>query len=562
VPVHSKYTPTNQAAARADTEPAFELIPRKGKRAVAQAGSVHDDEFHPGDVIAGKYELVRLLGQGGMSAVWVVQNLVLDAQFALKLIHNYDNDEYAGERMLREARSVARLDHPAIIRMFDFGVTESGDPFLVMELLTGISLRERLRASGRMDPVEAVRLLLPVAEALSVAHAHGIVHRDLKPDNIVCVTAEGDRLQPKIIDFGIAKQVDEESRITQTGMVLGSPEYMSPEQALGLFDVDYRTDIWSFAVVLYEAVSGATPFFRAGDPAAVLRAVVDQPIPPLADLGIRDRELWFIISRGLQKTLDERWQDMHSFGEALARWLLHHGVEEDVCMQSVRSVWRGVNSPSAPPVAVDARHVVRAAPAALEEKFEVPKKSLTRTVLGVAAALVTFAFIAFAGLRFLRVQSGAAPGGTRTQGAQSEAPKPAATAPIVAPVVTDEHIPPPPPEVEAPATPVEASAAPAEETPPEQTAKERKAESSAAVARATSDRAAKERRSAEKKARRQAQEKALIKSEDPFTPEPEPAGTTQLPQLKPPPEFDTKPSDNPYRDDKPTTNTPSSDNPY
>jgi hypothetical protein len=492
-----------------------------------------------------------------------VQNLVLDAQFALKLIHNYENDENAGERMLREARSVARLDHPAIIRMFDFGVTGSGDPFLVMDLLTGVSLRERLQTSGRFDTVEAVRLLLPVAEALSVAHAHGIVHRDLKPDNVVCVTAEGGRTQPKIIDFGIAKQVDEESRITQTGMVLGSPEYMSPEQALGLYDVDYRTDVWSFSIMLFEAVTGATPFFRAGDPAAVLRAVVDQPVPPLADFGIRDRELWSIISRGLQKSLDERWQDMHSYGEALARWLLHRGVEEDVCMQSVRHVWLGANSPSAPPVAVDSQNLVRAKRAAVEEQYVLPKRSLARTGLSLFAVLLTFAFVAYAGFRVVRTSG--SPAATPAIG---EPGAPRAT-PASPPAKLDEHeIPPPPPETESPAAPEQATAAPeqATATPDEQpaappAAKPRKSESNADATRSTGEQRTRERRAADSTKKDRKRAERAPKSEDLFVPEPEPFPTTQLPDLKPPPEFESKPSDNPYGDDRPSTTTPS-DNPY
>jgi serine/threonine-protein kinase len=540
MPVHSRHTPrrkNRQASARADTEPAFNLVARKHHQSGGHPGAIHDDEYQPGDVIAGKYELVRLLGQGGMSAVWVVQNLVLDAQFALKLIHNYENDEHAGERMLREARSVARLDHPAIIRMFDFGVTPSGDPFLVMELLTGVSLRERLHDSGRFDPVEAVRLLLPVAEALSVAHAHGIVHRDLKPDNVVCVSAEGGRTQPKLIDFGIAKQVDEESRITQTGMVLGSPEYMSPEQALGLYEVDFRTDVWSFSILLYEAVTGATPFYHAGGPAAVLRAVVDQPVPALADFGIRDRELWSIISRGLQKSLDERWQDMHSYGEALARWLLHHGVEEDACMQSVRHVWLGGTSPSAPPVAFDAHRVAPAKPAALEEQYVLPKRSLLRTGLSVLGALLTFAFVAYAGFRFVRPSSGSSPAAAPAAG-EPEVPR---GAPMTAPAkLGDEETPPPPPEVEPPA----ASAEPASAAPQEKEQEPR----------------ARERRGADSTKKHRSRPERTPKSRDFVAPEPEPFPATELPELKPPPEFETKPSDNPYRDDRPP-DTPS-DNPY
>jgi serine/threonine protein kinase len=529
----------------------------------------HED-YRPGDVIAGKYELLHLLGQGGMSSVWAVQNLVLDAQFALKLIQN-DGDEHAGERMLREARATSRIDHPAIIRIFDFGVTDQGDPFLVMELLQGETLRDRLVAHGRLRPVEAVRILLPIAEGLSIAHAHSVIHRDLKPDNIVCVPAEVGRFQPKIIDFGIAKRVDQDSsRITQAGFVLGSPDYMSPEQALGQFDVDHRTDIWSFCIVLYEAITGTTPFFRDREPMAVLRAVVEQPIAPIADFGVHDRELWSIIAHGLEKVPGSRWNDMHSLGAALARWLVHQGVEEDICMQSVRMVWLGSTTASAPPLAMDSREVERARLEALAEDYSVPKKSLVKTTFGMAAALLTVAFIGVAAFRLVRMPAGILTVTPATV-AHEKAPPP--------PPLDPALVPPPPPEEEpsaaAPpsatvtspkseeAAPSAAAPATAAQEPTTKTAAPDDARAaktrSAAVATVAAPRARK--RTSSKPVRAAAPIAPPASDHDLSPTERQPTSETQLPQLKPPPEFEAKPSDNPYKE-KNDAPARSSDNPY
>jgi eukaryotic-like serine/threonine-protein kinase len=492
--------------------------------------------YRTGDVLAGKYELLRTLGEGGMAAVWVVQNLVLDAQFALKLIRNDWRDAHSTERVLKEARSAARIEHPAIIRMLDFGMTDRGDPFLVMELLSGVSIRDRLRSDGPFTPIEAVQLLLPIADGLSVAHAHGVVHRDLKPDNIVCVTEGVGRSQPKIIDFGIAKQLDQESTsLTQAGTVLGSPEYMSPEQARGLPDVDHRADIWALSVVLYEMVTGTTPFFRGGV-AGVLRAIVEEPARPIADFGIDDPELWSIISRGLQKSPAARWDDMRSLGTALAEWLLRRGVEEDACAQSVRMVWlRG--SSSAPPVAIDAHtHAELARAAALAEDYEIPKKGIFKTSLGIASAIFTVALIGAAGFVAMRASGFAAPMTTGQQPTPLFEPTSS-----LEPTTRSLDIP-------FPAVSIPAPSAGALEEAVEPTAAVEKP-----VVHATET----------PKARRRA----------PFVPysaaQPEPAqgsgtstaGVTALPEVKPPPEFGEKTSDNPYVDGG-KAGGKASDNPY
>src|SRR5687768_10390405 len=217
--------------------------------------------YEPGHIIAGKYELEELLGQGGMGAVWRARNVALDSLVALKVLRSTSDRAALSERLVQEARAAAKLTHPAIVKVFDVGQTESGDPFIVMELLHGSSLGTILATESRISSIQAARILLPIADALSLAHSKGIIHRDLKPDNVF-VVHDGSSVQPKLVDFGIVKmqQDDGESHLTQAGAVLGSPDYMSPEQARGQDDVGLGTDVWSFSVVLYEAITGRPPF--------------------------------------------------------------------------------------------------------------------------------------------------------------------------------------------------------------------------------------------------------------------------------------------------------------
>jgi len=297
--------------------------------------------YAPGTVVAGKYRLERVLGQGGMGAVWVVRNLSLDADFALKLIRRDRATEEAAARLLTEAKAAAKLGHPGIVRVFDFGQTEVGDPYLVMELLTGDSLGALIARKKRLEPAVAVQMLLPVAAALSAAHAKGIVHRDLKPDNILLATEDSSRkLVPKVLDFGIARVLrdDVERHQTMAGEVLGSPDYMSPEQARGQLDVDHRTDIWTFSVLLYESITGKRPF-DGHNYNALIASIVSNPPMPVHAYGITDTELSGIIDRGLSKSPTTRWQTMRDMGIALAQWAIEHGVQNDISGVSIQTEW-------------------------------------------------------------------------------------------------------------------------------------------------------------------------------------------------------------------------------
>ena len=310
--------------------------------------------YGPGDSIDGKYELESLLGKGGMGEVWTAHNVTLNVRRAVKLIRTDTGTPDSTDRLLYEAQAAARLVEPAIVRVFDFGKTTWGDPYIVMEMLEGEDLMSVIRRRERLSPVKAARVLLPVIRALASAHTHGIVHRDLKPENIFLAKLPDGRVQPKLLDFGIAKLKNAIGlRLTTDGAVMGSPLYMAPEQARGE-DVDERADIWALTVVLYEALTG-TPPFTGDDRAQVTRAVAEASPPPLSQFNVEDGSLWPIIVRGLEKRREDRWSSMEELGRALARWLLDAGVIDDVTGASLETVWfrtsrQSLFGSSAPPL--------------------------------------------------------------------------------------------------------------------------------------------------------------------------------------------------------------------
>jgi serine/threonine-protein kinase len=276
--------------------------------------------------------------------VWIALNIALQSKVAIKLVHPEMRLPVIVERVLREARAAARLTHSAIVRVFDLGETPSGDPYIVMELLEGESLRSMLDRKVRLTPEEALAVLLPLASAMQLAHDQGIIHRDIKPDNIMLARIDGGRIQPKLVDFGIAKlSFGDPGGVTTGALVIGTPGYMSPEQAGGGEIVDHRTDIWSFSALLYEMVSGDTPFPSVNTLEA-LCAVIRDPVPSLLGERVQDAELWAILERGLKKDPHERWGSMRALGEALTEWLAKRGVAEDISGVPLRALW--ISSPS------------------------------------------------------------------------------------------------------------------------------------------------------------------------------------------------------------------------
>lgn len=256
-----------------------------------------------GDVLSGRYRLEEKVGEGGMGAVFVAHDTELDRKVAVKLLAaGLVNDAEVLERFEREARLTAKLDHPNIVPIYDVGRHE-GRPFIVMKLLQGDSLAGRLRAKGGFTTDETLRLVKQLSAGLDYIHAQGFIHRDIKAGNIF-VAPDG---HATILDFGILRSKDASTGITRTGMVMGTPHYMAPEQALGLKDVDHRVDLYALAVVLFECLTGTLPF-EADSELRLIQLQAHAPPPELVD-----RAPWIpkvvanVVKRALAKNPAERY---------------------------------------------------------------------------------------------------------------------------------------------------------------------------------------------------------------------------------------------------------------
>jgi eukaryotic-like serine/threonine-protein kinase len=231
-----------------------------------------------GSLIAGRYRLEHLLGEGGMGTVWAATHTVTRRSVAMKFLKDsMRHRKDLRERFLREAAAASSLKHPNVVEIIDVFDFEEGSPVMVMELLKGETLGQKLLRDERLSVEETAALLLPVVSAVGAAHAHGIVHRDLKPDNLFLLEGGGEP-SVKVLDFGIAKLSAERylqdgpaGMLTESGSMLGTPCYMAPEQASGESPVDHRADIWSLGVILYECLSGMRPIEGENLPQVVAR---------------------------------------------------------------------------------------------------------------------------------------------------------------------------------------------------------------------------------------------------------------------------------------------------
>ncbi|MCB9599450.1 MAG: serine/threonine protein kinase [Sandaracinus sp.] len=310
-----------------------------------------DDDPLAGYELEGRYRLLSPLGVGGMGFVYLAEQMGLGRRVAVKMLFaERARDGAAVRRFAREARTLATLDHPGIVRVLDYG---GGDhPFIAMELVQGPSLQRVLDGTGALPPGLAVRLVERVADALAAAHERGIVHRDLKPGNVHVLARDGE-VEVRILDFGLALLEpaggDASTRLTGSGLVAGTPEYMAPEQIRGE-ETDARTDLYALGVMLFELLCGAPPF--TGDNAtAIVSKHLESPIPPLAvadlDRTIRD-ELDGLVRRLLAKAPDERPSDGAEVARELAR--LAARLPDDGTL----SFAAGPSDPNAPTVELEA----------------------------------------------------------------------------------------------------------------------------------------------------------------------------------------------------------------
>jgi serine/threonine protein kinase len=271
-----------------------------------------------GRVIADRYLILALLGEGGMGRVYLAEHVKMNRQCAIKVMNpSLLNDHESGARFAREASNAARILHPNVAAVFDFGESEK-IVYLVMEYVDGESLSQILAREGRIDPRRAVEIARQVADGLSAAHELGIVHRDLKPDNIIVAQQRGGREIPKVVDFGIAKAVSDspQDALTRSGLVIGTPEYMSPEQLLG-DPVDARADIYSLGCILYQMLVGS-PAFAAESREQMIRRRLHEP-PPHAREEIPDlpRRLDTTIARMLARSPGDRMASAAELRDAL-----------------------------------------------------------------------------------------------------------------------------------------------------------------------------------------------------------------------------------------------------
>jgi serine/threonine protein kinase len=231
-----------------------------------------------GRTIAGRYKLRDRIARGGMATIWEAEDETLGRVVAIKFMGRaYVADADYRKRFEEEAKAAARLQTPFVAQTYDHGATDDGVPFIVMERLQGEDLQARLDRVSTLPLAEVAKLASEGGRALKVAHAGGIIHRDLKPKNLFLAREEEAEIW-KLLDFGVAKHEGTASVMTATGVMLGSPYYMSPEQVLGCRDLDVRTDLWSFAATLYRALTGVKPF--DGEVASVMRRIATEPVPP------------------------------------------------------------------------------------------------------------------------------------------------------------------------------------------------------------------------------------------------------------------------------------------
>jgi serine/threonine-protein kinase len=273
-----------------------------------------------GSILDGKYRLLRRLGQGGMGVVYEAVNTRTGRHVAVKLLHAwFSRDRETAARFQLEARSATRIAHPNIVEVLDLGQNPSdGALYMVQELLSGETLRQRISTRGSLSVAEAVALLTPIMEALAAAHEAGVVHRDVKPENIILASDRDGGEVPKLIDFGISKSTsDDIVAWLQTGRAMGTPAYMSPEQLKAADEVDGRADIWAVGVVLFELLTGERPFAAATNAELTVQILSAEARSLAQRLEVLPAGIAAVIARALERDPGARFATVRAMLTAL-----------------------------------------------------------------------------------------------------------------------------------------------------------------------------------------------------------------------------------------------------
>ncbi|MFO0667181.1 MAG: serine/threonine-protein kinase [Polyangiaceae bacterium] len=301
--------------------PVHAATPVSAGRLSAPPPSVAPASLPPGAILCGRYELESVLGEGGMGRIYQAKHTRTGRRYALKMmlpdgVLSLD----AKERFRREATLVSSLEHPSIVKVHDFDVAENGVPFLVMDLLNGETLDERIKRLGPMPFPIARNVIVAIAHAVQAAHDQGLVHRDIKPENIMLARLGDGSERPIMLDFGVVRKVyDPHNKLTETGAMVGTPSYMSPEQALGRA-TDARSDVYALATVLFELLTGQPPFSDPL-PTRILSRLLSELPPPISGRAAHPVPfaLESVMSTALSKAPETRYPSMTAFSDALLR---------------------------------------------------------------------------------------------------------------------------------------------------------------------------------------------------------------------------------------------------
>jgi serine/threonine-protein kinase len=305
----------------------------------------------PGDVLAEKYIVEHVIGAGGMGVVLAARHARLGQRVAIKFMQgNAARDKNAVARFLREAQAAAALSNEHVAKVYDFGTLESGEPYLVMEYLSGVDLKQVLRRDGPMAVADAVGAVLQACEAMTEAHARGIVHRDLKPANLFVTQRIDGTPLVKVLDFGISKVSDinaagRDQSLTPSGLVMGSPQYMSPEQVRDAKNVDARSDVWALGVILYELLTGESPFGGQTLGATYAKILSESPAPLAGKRPDVPPALATTVLQCLQRDVTRRVQ---SVGELAEKLLPFASGEATLSAERILRVHRASGAPAAP----------------------------------------------------------------------------------------------------------------------------------------------------------------------------------------------------------------------